>query len=386
MRYVLFLAGLAVAAPLRAQHPERLGTVDFKNSCSPAVQEQLQSAIAMLHSFRYGPGERAFREVLTRDSSCVIAHWGIASVLMGNPIAGAGPSAPFAERAQASLAFAARKTGGTQRERDYLAAVSAYWEDWSNRPERTRQINRSKAYESLAAKYPDDDEAQIFAALYLTATQSLSDQTYGTYLKAAETLERQFAKHPNHPGLAHYLIHSYDYPPIAEKGLAAAKRYSKVAASAAHAQHMPSHIFTRVGYWRESVAANRASAATDSPAKVQSPHAWDYMVYAYLQLGEDAAAEGVWAEAKSLKLLANPPFHQPFGLAAIPSRLALERGPPRARAEIAHAGPAAPPGPTVPAPSPGCAGGTRSRRPARSRWPRCRGTSGRSCGPALRPP
>src|SRR5678810_271627 len=176
-------------------------------------------------------------------------------------------------------------------------------------------------------RFPKDDEAQIFYAIYLTATQSPNDKTFADTLKAAQILEPQFKKHPDHPGVAHYLIHSYDYPPIAEKGLAAAKRYSVVAADAAHAQHMPSHIFTRVGLWRESVASNKASAATDVGVKAQTPHAWDYMVYAYLQLGDDAAAEGVWTEAMAVKPVTHQiAFSEAFGMAAIPSRLALERG------------------------------------------------------------
>ena len=166
---------------------------------------------------------------------------------MSNPLAGVGSSPQGAQRAQAAIDEGRKIGAKTPRERDYIEAVAAYYEDWANRPERTRQANRAKAFEALAARYPNDDEAQIFYALYLAATQSLADQTYATYLKATVILEKEFVKYPDHPGVAHYLIHSYDAPPIASKGLPAARRYAGIAPSAPHALHMPSHIFTRVG-------------------------------------------------------------------------------------------------------------------------------------------
>src|SRR2546427_9242442 len=167
-----------------------------------------------------------------------------------------GPPPQWAERAQAAIDQGRKIGARTQRERDYIEAVAAYYEDWANRPERTRQLNRARAFEALAARYPTDDEAQIFYALYLAATQSLADQTYKTYLTAAETLEKQFAKHPDHPGIAHYLIHSYDAPPIATQGLPAPRASASIAPAALHALHMPSHIFTRVGAWAEPAATN----------------------------------------------------------------------------------------------------------------------------------
>src|SRR6266508_355408 len=210
---------LVIPGLIRAQSKDRLGTVDFQNSCSPAVQESFQRAVAMLHSFRYAETERAFREVLAQDPSCAIATWGIAAILMSNPLAAVGPSPQWAERAKAAIEQGRKIGAKTQRERDYIEAVAAYYEDWANRPERTRQVNRARAFETLAARYPNDDEAQIFHALYLAGTQSLADQSYKAYLTAAEILEKQFGKHPDHPGIAHYLIHSYDAPAIAAKGL-----------------------------------------------------------------------------------------------------------------------------------------------------------------------
>src|SRR5205809_389856 len=180
---------------------------------------------------------------------------------MSNPLQGIGAPPKNAPRAQAAIDKGRQMGAKTERERDYLEAVAAYYEDFTNRPERTRQLARAKAFESLAAKYPDDDEAQIFYALYLIGTQTASDQTYSAYLKAAGILEKQFAKHPDHPGVAHYLIHSYDAPPIAAQGLPAARRYADIAPDAPHALHMPSHIFTRVGAWTESAATNERCAA-----------------------------------------------------------------------------------------------------------------------------
>src|SRR2546423_1466534 len=275
---------LALAATACVQTASKtsaqVGKVEFRNSCSPAVQEKLLGGIAMLHSFYYSAAQKTFEEVAAEDNSCVIAAWGFASILMSNPLAGQGASAKDAPRAQAAIDKGRQMGGKTQRERDYLDAVAAYYADFANHTEFQRQAARAKAYEALAAKYPGDDEAQIFYALYLAGTQARSDQTYGAYLKAASILETQFSKYPDHPGVAHYLIHSYDAPPIAQKGVPAAKRYAGIAPAAPHALHMPSHIFTRVGAWQESAATNRRSAdiAQKGGEPDEGAHARDYMV------------------------------------------------------------------------------------------------------------
>jgi tetratricopeptide (TPR) repeat protein len=303
------------------------GTVDFKNSCSSAVQPMLQQAVATLHSF--GPeAEQTFRAVLREDPSCAIATWGIASILMTNPLAGVGPSPILAARAQAAIAEGRRIGAKTERERAYIEAVAAYYEDFATRPDRTRQAARARAFETLAANYPDDDEAQIFAALYLAATQSLSDQSYKTYLKAAEVLERQAAKHPDHPGVIHYLIHVYDAPPLAQQGLPAARRYADVAPAEAHALHMPSHIFTRVGAWKESAATNERSAQTAKRNGDGSEqlHAMDYMTYAYLQMARDDDARRIVDESTGVTTFAPTFLAGPYARAAIPARYAIERG------------------------------------------------------------
>ena len=321
---VFLLLGIPVFG--QAQSKDQLGKVDLQNSCSPAVQESFQRAVAMLHSFRYAETEKAFREVLAQDPSCAIATWGVAAILMANPLASVGPPSQWAERAQAAIDQGRKIGARTQRERDYIEAGAAYYEDWANRSERTRQLNRARAFEALAARYPTDDEAQIFYALYLAATQSLADQTYKTYLTAAETLEKQFAKHPDHPGIAHYLIHSYDAPPIATQGLPAARRYASIAPAAPHALHMPSHIFTRVGAWAESAATNEraAVAAKQDRDADQQVHAMDYMTYAYLQLARDGDARRVMEETAAVTGFTS--HAGPYGQAAIPARYAIERG------------------------------------------------------------
>jgi tetratricopeptide (TPR) repeat protein len=314
----------SVALP---QHGHKLGKVEFPNSCSHPVQEKFLRGVAMLHSFYYSAAQEAFEEVAAEDTACAIAAWGYASILMLNPLQGIGASPRNAELAQAAIDKGRRMRASTQREREYLEAVAAYYQDFSQRPERARQLARAKAFQALAAKYPADDEAQIFSALYLAATQDASDQTYSAYLEAASILEKQFAKHPDHPGVAHYLIHCYDASPIAERGLPAARRYADIAPDAPHALHMPSHIFSRVGMWPSSIATNRRSA--DVARKSNEPddelHALDYMTYAYLQLGRDGDAQAAVAEAPRLTPM-NP--GRPTGFyarAAIPARYALER-------------------------------------------------------------
>lgn len=304
-----------------------VGTVNFSNSCAPAVQAELTSAVAMLHSFWFSAGEQAFRNVLAKDPACAIAYWGIASLLMLNPLNGIGAVPKDAEQAQAMIAVA-RQMPTTPREHAYIEAVGAYYQDWANRPERARQEARSKAYQVLASNYPEDDEAQIFSALYIAGTQSQADQTFAAYAKAATILEQQFARHPDHPGIAHYLIHSYDAPPLAARGLAAARVYAGIAPDAPHALHMPSHIFTRVGAWEDSALTNRRSyeVAIKGGEVPEAYHASDYAVYADLQLGRDAAARSAMADAFKVKPPSASQGAVAYSSAAMPARCAMERG------------------------------------------------------------
>src|SRR5438552_15256402 len=299
-----------------------LGTVSFPTSCDPKVQKDFDRAVAMLHSFWYQAGEDAFRDILKKDPQCAIATWGIASLLMSNPLAGQGASPKGAEQAQAAIDEGRRIGAKTERERAYIDAVAAYYQDFATRPEKERQAARAKAYEALAQRYPDDDEAQIFYALYTAGTQTQADQTYAAYLKAAAILEDEFTKYPDHPGVAHYLIHSYDAPPIADKGLIAARRYAGIAPAAPHALHMPSHIFTRVGAWQESVATNMRSrdVAKAGGEADEAFHATDYMVYADLQLARDAEARRAIDEAMKITGASPARFVAPYASPAMSAR------------------------------------------------------------------
>jgi tetratricopeptide (TPR) repeat protein len=306
--------------------PERLGHVSFANSCGAAVQPSFERAVALLHSFWFRESEKAFRDVLDRDPSCAIATWGIATVLIGNTFA-TGPTPAQAQQAKEAIERGRAIGAKTERERLFIDAVATYYEHYPERPHRARMQSLSDVFEHVAARFPEDDEAQIFSALYLASTQDPSEQTFAVTLKAAAILEAQFKKHPDHPGVAHYLIHSYDYPPIADKGLAAARRYAAIAPSAPHALHMPSHIFTRVGAWSDSADSNLHSANVAKAEKEfnNQLHAMDYMVYAYLQMGRDGDALRVVEEAPGVhgddQILSTP-----YALAAIPARYALERG------------------------------------------------------------
>ena len=320
-----------LGAPLAHEVEEakgQLGKVAFANSCDAKVQGELQRAVAMLHSFWFPAGLKAFRHVLEDDPNCAIAAFGVAAVLMDNPLAGQGALPKDAVTAQESVDLGRKVGAKTQRERDYIEAVAAYYADYANKPERARQAARAQAFEALAAKYPDDDETQIFAALYAVSTQSQADQTYATSLKAAAVLEGQFAKYPDHPGIAHYLIHSYDAAPIASKGLAAARKYAGIAPEAPHALHMPSHIFTRVGAWVDSAATNRrgADVAKRNNEMGDAFHAADYMTYAYLQLGRLDAARKLHEEFRAAPR-PNPAFFVgQYAEAMLPARAAIERG------------------------------------------------------------
>src|ERR1700760_814277 len=303
--------------------PVKLGSVAFANSCAPEAQESFQRGVAYLHSFAYALGEKAFREALDRDKDCAIATWGIASLLINNPFS-VGPTAEDARRAQAEIDRGRAIGAKTQRERDFIEAVAAYYDRFAERLQRDRIRSLSDAYEGLAARYKDDDETLIFDALYLTASQSPSDKTFARALKAASILEPQFARHPDHPGVAHYLIHTYDFPPLAQKGLPAALCYADIAPDAAHALHMPSHIFTRVGDWKESIDTNQRSMIEGRKENSVGSilHAMDYMVYADLQLGRDSDAGAAVAQAADLS---TPEVGSLYARAAIPARYAVER-------------------------------------------------------------
>src|SRR5256885_6634149 len=285
-----------------AQAPEPLGKVNSPPWCSPAVQAQFERAVALQHSFWFAESIKGFNAVAQADPSCGIAHWGAAVAFLGNPLAGP-PVARGLQEGTAAVARAKAAGAKTQREQDYIAAIATFYTDADKVDHKTRAVAYEKAMEALAQKYPSDLEASIFYALALNATLNPNDKTYANQLKAASILEQVFAVQPDHPGVAHYLIHSYDFPPIAQKGLPAARRYASLAPSAPHAQHMPSHIFTRLGYWQDSINSNRVSAEV-AKAELKQTNleagsykalpAMDYITYAPLPLrkGQEARALG----------------------------------------------------------------------------------------------
>jgi tetratricopeptide (TPR) repeat protein len=304
-----------------ATKPEQLGQVNFPVSCSGEAQAKFHRAMALYHSFDWKKGKAAFEEIASLDPRCGMAYWGLAMVAANNPFG--WPVYLKLPEGTEAIQQAQDVGAPTPRERDYIAALEALYKDHATVPHRQRAIAYEQAMEKLAATYPDDVEAKILYALAVSANHDLNDKTFARPLKAAALLEPLFTAYPQHPGVAHYLIHSYDYPPIASKGLEAAKRYSQLAPDAVHAQHMPSHIFTRVGAWRESVASNQASVAA---ANGYNPHGWDYMVYASLQMADDAEADRVGADVRAIGALDNSIHSEVFGVTAIAARLALERG------------------------------------------------------------
>jgi tetratricopeptide (TPR) repeat protein len=323
----LALGLLLAASSARAEPAEKLGSVSFANSCSAAVQPRLQRAVALLHSFWWAEGDKAFREVLAQDPGCAIATWGIAALAIGNPYA-TGPTPEGAKRAQEAVAQGRAIGAKTERERGYIDAVAAYYDNFTERPHAARLRSMADAFEALAKRFPDDDETQIFSAIYIVSTQPPADKTFARAMQGAAVLQALFPKHPNHPGVAHYLIHAFDYPPIADKGLVAAKSYADIAPSAPHALHMPSHIFTRVGLWQESASTNRraSAAATGEAERSDRLHALDYLVYADLQLARDKDAAAALEEARQVTGAGATALASVYARAAIPARQMIERG------------------------------------------------------------
>jgi hypothetical protein len=327
-------AGLSVVQPASAQDEsdQRLGTVHFATSCNETAQRRFDRGMRYQHSFWYRQSKAIFEEVLNADSECAIAYWGIALSLLYNPHAPPPPeNLPLGLAAlQKGKALGAK----TERERDYIDALLTFYTDYDKIDHRTRVQAYLKAMETLAQRYPNDDEAQIEYAITLNVAASPADKTYANQLKGAAILELLFKRQPQHPGVAHYLIHLYDYPPIAEKGLDAAKRYAQIAPAAPHAQHMPSHIFTRVGYWKESIASNIASARAAKADKEwdDGMHGMDYLVYAHLQLGQDKEARAVVDEM--LRTEGYKRFAGFYARAASQARYVVERGDWKGAAEL----------------------------------------------------
>src|SRR5437899_8962499 len=270
---------------------ERLGTVHFSTSCNPEAQKQFDRAVALLHSFQFSNAIDGFNATLKADSSCAMAYWGIALSHWSNPFApGLKAKSQLQDGQQATergLSLGAK----SDRERSYIAAVSKLYANFEKTQQQVRLLAYRDAMAEVSAHYPQDHEAAIFYALALAASEEPTDKTYASRLKAAAILEALFVQEPEHPGLAHYIIHTYDVPPLAARALPAAQRYSMIAPDSPHALHMPSHTFTRVGYWQESIDSNLAAsaAARREGQTAEELHMLDYQAYAYLQTGQDEA-------------------------------------------------------------------------------------------------
>jgi len=332
--FIALSIGLAlVCSSTPAAQDHHLGTVHFKNSCSTLVQDQFDRSMALLHSFEFGPAIEGFTAITKADASCAMAFWGIAVARWTNPFA--AMVRPPAQLQQGLDAITAAEKAGawTVREKEYIAALKILYADPAQ-PQPARLVAYEKAMAALAAKYPDDTEATIFWALSLTASAVPTDKTYANQLKAAAILEKLYPQQPNHPGITHYIIHSYDAPALADRAVAAARRYANIAPESSHALHMPSHIFTRVGAWDDSITSNLASADAARKANNvgEALHATDYLAYAYLQTGQDAKVQALFKQLPALAAQFDPAKVEgaasgvggTFALAAIPARQALE--------------------------------------------------------------
>jgi hypothetical protein len=340
MRAAAICALSLAALPLRAQEhqhaAEKLGTVHFATSCAPATAADFDRSIALLHSFEFGQASSGFNGVLAIDSTCAMAKWGIALARWGNPmVPNLRAPAALQQGRDAARAAAALKPHATPRERAYVDAVGKLYENYESTTQQARVVAYEQAMADVATRYISDTEASIFYAIALVASAPPTDKTYSNQMRAGAMLEAMWKREPDHPGLAHYIIHAYDVPALAPQAKLAAQRYADIAPSAAHALHMPSHTFTRVGMWNESVATNLRSmeAARRDSSSGEQLHAMDYAVYAYLQMRKDSAAEALMNQIPSIVAQydvsairgAATGAAGMYAVAAIPARWAVER-------------------------------------------------------------
>jgi tetratricopeptide (TPR) repeat protein len=340
VRVVSIVLLLFLSPTVQAQHgdhrheqSEKLGRVNFTISCTPAARKQFNRAVAWLHSFEYEEAEKAFGEVAATDPRCGMAHWGVAMTNY-HPL-WAAPTAAELKRGLAAVEKAKLTGARTQRERDYIAAIEAFYKDSDKLDHRTRTFAYHEAMKRLYETNRSDSEAALFYALTLIATGTMSnDKTYQREKEAAQILNRVLARQPQHPGVAHYMIHSYDYPALARMALPAARSYAKIAPASAHAQHMPSHIFIRLGLWEEAIRSNLDAEASAKAFALRHKmkgawdeqlHAMDYLAYAYLQSAQDRKAWAVLDELQKLQSVEPQTFKVAYAFAAIPARYVLER-------------------------------------------------------------
>ena len=309
------------------------GEVSFSLSCRYDLRETFDLGLTLIHSFEYAEAEKAFVSILDKDSECLMAYWGAAMSILNHPLS-FKQNPKSLKRGEELLKVAKTLTPNNEKEKDYIDAVSIYFKDWQNLDTQTRKLNYENKMEELYIKYPDDVETAVFYSLSVLATADLNDKTYSKQKKSGKILEKLFEKYPNHPGIAHYIIHNYDSPELAHMALTTARKYAVIAPSSAHAQHMPSHIFTRLGLWNESIKSNIDSAdsavcyaesVNPNANWVSEIHALDYLVYAYLQLGDNAKAQAEMNKMKNIKeVFPADHFASAYALIAVPSRLAIE--------------------------------------------------------------
>jgi hypothetical protein len=334
--FALLLGSPALRAQMPEQHKhemgEKLGRVNFTVSCNEAAQQQFNRAVALLHSFWYNEAEKGFAEVTRVDPKCGMGYWGIA-MSSYHPV-WAPPAASELQAGWAAVQKADVVSARTQREKDYIAAIDTFYKNADTLDHRTRALAYEKAMEQLYLRYPEDHEAAIFYALSLLGTALPTDKTYANQKKAGAILNKVLLSEPEHPGVAHYLIHSFDSPPLAPLALPAARSYARIAASSPHALHMPSHIFTRLGLWQESIESNIASAtAAKNYAAIKNPgaasfdqlHAMDYLAYAYLQTAQDGRVKEIVDALYAMNKVDANTFAAAYAFAAIPARYNLER-------------------------------------------------------------
>ncbi len=338
---VVFIS--ALIAPLNQTvvraNEERLGEVSFPISCSPAAQTQFNRAVAMQHSFFFPETVKTFSAIVEKEPTCAMAYWGMAVSQRPNPLVGPFPG-DVLKRGWEAIELARAASQRTERESAWIEALAAFYQDYATVPQRTRTANYEAAMARLSARYPDDAEAAIFYALALNEAADPADKTYARQLKAADILEKLELSYPNHPGIPHYIIHSYDYPELAMRGAIAAARCAKLAPSAPHALHMPSHIFSTLGMWQEVIGSDRAAddetiaytarinpqAAADPAKDPGRYHFLDFLTNAYLQLGEDQQAKRIVDARNSVgEYPANFRYSGHTAFAAIPVRYAFER-------------------------------------------------------------
>ncbi len=311
---------------------KQFGSVEFETSCSEKVKKDFNLAVALLHSFEYDEAEKVFAKIIDEEPECAMAYWGV-DMCNYHQVWPSPPTPAELEKGNKAISIAQSLTQKSKRETDYINAIALFYKDWNTIDHRTRSMNFAKAMEKIYKEYPNDKEAAIFYALSLDGAADPADKSLSNQRKAGDILSALYPNEPNHPGIVHYIIHSYDYPELAALALPAARKYASIAPSSAHAQHMPSHIYTRLGLWDECINSNLASTSSArcyaETAGIKGHwddelHAMDYLVYAYLQKGDNKLAKEQCEYLKTILEVYPVSFKDAYAFAAIPARYLLE--------------------------------------------------------------